>query len=197
VLLEAMEQWGFLMKQLLSPQSFWDLYLQELRTCNSWNVYWTDQKTWTNFTLKAAKNACKNLGLDDTWTEYFKIDLLGVDKNADYMDWHLRIAYEHENGHEWQAELCKLSHIIADLRVLVFYDYSNDGDIARYLQEEIVKLNNHENRVIRFYPEIQWLFICGPTKRRPEMPFTAFTINERGLLDDLKPSGGIFRIPRN
>ena len=58
-----------------------------------------------------------------------------------------------------------------------------------YIQSEIDKL---ENRVMRFYPQMQWLFICGPRKPRKglkDMPFRAFTLNEQGKIAELTPSG--------
>jgi len=175
------------------PKSFLDIYLQELRTCDSWSDYWSDATSWTRFTLNAAKNACKNLGLVPS-TEDLRLDLLGVEKMEKYANWHLRVAYEHENNSDWRSELCKLSHVIADLRVLVYYDHFKNRKVETNLQIEIDKL---KDRVMRFYPQMKWLFICGPRKGSEGMAFRAFTLNEQGQIVELKPSGDPLVPPSN
>lgn len=174
----------------VTPEVFWDKYLAELRSCRQWSDY-KDNKKWTNFALTTGQKICKSLGLE-TSKEYFRIDVIGYVNIEPYHNWSLKVAFEHENRRQsWPSELCKLAHIIADLRVIVYYhDYKKNPDPALYLKNYIDKV---KDRVLRYSPELQWLFICGPTNKfLKNRPFIAFKLSENGVPLMLESSRGDF-----
>ena len=168
------------------PMKFWNLYSAELSRCQNWEIYMNDTE-WTKFATKAAKNVCKELGLNFQ-KEYFRIDLIGYKEYSKH-NWHLKIAFEHENGRSWEDELCKLSHVIADLRVIV--SYHNFKNIEGPKTNILKKLNELSDRVFR-YPELAWLFICGPRKISGRNPFLAYTIDNQRRLIELKSEKMIY-----
>jgi hypothetical protein len=126
-----------------------------------------------------------------TTKEYFRIDVIGDEKVGDRdCNWMLRVAFEHENPgwHApdtrwgapnrrpyWIQELCKLTHLFADLRVLAAYhDPNRDGDLTQLLQRNVDRMEEYESRMTRV-PKGKWLFIFGP-KPPAIAPFRAFTL---------------------
>ena len=91
-----------------------------------------------------------------------RLDVAGFERRRedDYCNWDLRVAFEHENKPgSWPDELCKLCHIVADLRVLVaYYCRAGKGSFQKELQERINLMDDRVDRV----PQSKWLFICGP-----------------------------------
>ena len=93
--------------------------------------------------------------------------------------WDLRIAFEHENhGGRWFEELCKLCHVVADLRVLVSYFYKNVNDVENHLQNTLSIMGQRLSRV----PKCEWLVAFGPSTSilAPE-PFLAFSLDVNGV----------------
>jgi hypothetical protein len=108
----------------ITPEKFWRHYKQELRTTGSWKTYQSN-RSWTQIAKTAAIATCERLGLK-TGREYFRLDAIGyTQRKSDRFHWDLRVAFEVENSGDWRDESCKLSHIIADLRVLVAYELHN------------------------------------------------------------------------
>jgi len=180
---------------IITPIIFWELYREAMRAAlqmpGSWQAYQRD-KTWTPIAVGVAKAVCqRSLGLE-TEKEYFRIDLIGFEsKRAG--DWHLRVAYEHENRDSWHTELCKLTHVVADLCVLSsYYDFHKDQPLENALQ---VIINRLEDRIERV-PARQWLFIFGPRSACAEKPFVALGLNETRQVVVLPDGNPLFVRPR-
>jgi hypothetical protein len=90
-----------------------------------------------------------------------------------FFNWDLRVAFEHENSPNWQDELCKLCHVVADLRVLVAY-IAQPAMIESLLQNRIELMGERCQRV----RDSQWLFIFGPeSSKRNRLPWVAYTLD--------------------
>ncbi|MCH7849924.1 MAG: hypothetical protein IIB53_16370 [Planctomycetes bacterium] len=158
----------------VEPITFWEAYRDQLRALGSWAAYQTSSE-WTKIATEAAIEACREFGLAAD-REYLRLDVMGYHQTrpGTWYDWHLRIAFEHENGDNWNDELCKLAHVVADLRVLVAYhDYTKSEDPLTRLQSEIHRLGERIHRV----PNSNWLFIFGPRQSAPERTFMAYTFD--------------------
>jgi len=180
---------------ITAPQGFWERYKQELFDLKLSQRLWRSDSLWTAITRDAAKNIIEKQELETTedvspndaeprmlvaQTEYFRVDVIGYERIED-CDWRLRIAFEHENGlGRWKQELCKLTHVVADLRVLVAYhDFGDEKlePVEEILKKSILKMEKYSNRMTRV-PDSRWLFIFGPRRKtsRPD-PFRAFTLD--------------------
>ena len=105
----------------LAPSSFWLAYKEQLRQLGSWTAY-QSTSAWTPIAKLAADNACSQFGLHVSH-EYYRLDVLGWDGNPlQRHDWNCRVAFEIEDSADWKDGLCKLSHIVCDLCVLVSYE---------------------------------------------------------------------------
>src|SRR5437588_10210912 len=106
---------------------FWNDYRERLRNHpeTSQGLYRTTKK-WGDFVIRIAEELlqAQQSPMLDTKRKHFKADLTGVEKIS-YAVWRVRVAFEHENNNDyndaWCYELCTLSHIAADLCVLVSY----------------------------------------------------------------------------
>jgi hypothetical protein len=101
----------------------------------------------------------------------------------------LQVAFEAENGADWRDELCKLAHIVAELRVLVTYQSHCDRTAADALRGF---LKDRRDRILRV-PGSRWLFIFGPDWREPSACWEAWTLDDAGeliALDDPEPLTG-------
>lgn len=156
----------------LSAEQFWRLYRDEVRLRGSLESL-PRSRDWTRVAIAAAKAVCVNAGLK-TGNELY-LDVMGYEQRESGVDfnWDLRVAFEHENTQNWHDELCKLCHIVSDLRVLVGYFKISD-QIERRLQERIDLMAERMTRV----PDGQWLFIFGPGKsQNDERPWAAYTLD--------------------
>lgn len=84
-------------------------------------------------------------------------------------------------------ELCKLTHVVADLRVLVaYFDPRKKGELSQFLQDRINLMEKHERRMTRV-PDSEWLFIFGPerTSLKSGEVFRAFTLQGTQLMQIL------------
>ncbi|MFI5380392.1 MAG: hypothetical protein ACHRHE_13920 [Tepidisphaerales bacterium] len=157
-----------------TPSTFWQLYKAELRSRGSWSAYQTNPPLWTQIAKDAAIAACDRLGLE-TSKEYFRLDVLGYDENRSARhDWNVRVAFEVENTADWKDELCKLSHIVADLCVLAAYEWHKGWSAKEALVEYLDTLGERVHRV----PGRQWLFIFGPCGKDLSEPWTAYAFND-------------------
>src|SRR5664279_3101678 len=103
---------------LLTPENFWSLYKDEIKKSGSWTAY-QKEPSWTPIAKSAAKSVCKKFGfqVNPTW-----LTLGACGWSGTRYDWDLRVAFEAENAATtWEHELCKLAHVVCDLRVLVVY----------------------------------------------------------------------------
>lgn len=177
----------------LTPERFWVLYADKLNKkgeqAETLKEY-KDNKKWTKTIMKVTEGVVRDMlsdlpddGQREVDSEYFNIDLIGYttkwfeQKRGEKKqhDWKLKIAYEHENADTWHDELCKLSHIVADLRVIsTYYDFEKKEKIEKLLQDMINKLGMWR---IHRVPNSHWLFVFGPCWKCKEKPFRAFTID--------------------
>lgn len=168
----------------LTPENFWSLFKDEIKEIGSWRAYQSDA-LWTPIALAAGESACRRFGFQ-TGREYFRLDVCAW-TGSDY-DYDLRVAFENENAETWEDELCKLAHIVSDLRVLVAYHLNVSLRPEDQLDQYLVR---HHDRVLRDC-KCKWLFIFGPhyTKARRNDCWTAYTLDESGkrvLLPDEVP----------
>jgi len=169
----------------LTPENFWKLYAEKLKKNGTYTDY-KDNKKWTKAVMRIAKEILedKNCWGLKTSQEYFNIDLIGYttkwfeqkQKNfARQNDWQLKVAYEHENSDKWHDELCKLCHVVADLRIISsYYDFRKKKKIENLIQDRIRRLGMWR---IHRVPNSHWLFIFGPRCVCKEKPFRAFTVD--------------------
>lgn len=171
------------------PVLFWSVYKEILRARDSWDKY-ASNTLWTKVTVDAADEACKQIGnqADSTFytsREYFKIDLIAYarreNQNGRFKghNWDLKVAFEHENKDDWEDELCKLTHIAADLCVIVFY--TKDFDPKPKLEEAVEVMGDRMTRV----KNRKWLFIAGPRCCCANKPFVAYTLNSNGSVEPI------------
>lgn len=164
---------------VLSPASFWSLYQEELRDKATRDAY-RENPTWTPVALAAAQEVCRRFGVTPQ-PEYFRLDVAGWQPHpgGEKHRWDLRVAFEHEN-YEWRDELCKLTHIVADLRVLIgYHKHTSRGPTPREeLQEAVDRLEGRMTRV----PHSEWLFTLGPRNAGLQHPFEAFFLNSDGVV---------------
>lgn len=167
----------------IGADEFWPRYRDAVRARGSLNAL-SNTREWTRVAVEAAKSVCTNAGLI-TGNELY-LDVMAYEQRTAgvFYDWHLRVAFEHENGRNWHDELCKLCHVVADLRVLVGYFIIGER-IDDVLQRRIDSMGERLTRVAGS----DWLFIFGPDdSRRDARPWVAFTLdgNRRlaALLDD-------------
>lgn len=156
-----------------TPLEFWTAYCEALRARGFAKAF-EDDGLWTRtVAIPAAKEVCEEMGLVPQ-PEYFRIDVPAYEGSG--FDWYLRIAFEHENKDDWQDELCKLSHVVADLRVLAtFYNNDTPYDPKQELQKAVDVLGERPFRV----PHSAWLFVFGPRKARLGDSFLVFTLQGR------------------
>ncbi len=165
-------------QSVITPQDFWKLYSRKLsdvgQSPTTYNLY-QGTGEWTPFIIEKTKEILtQDLNLQ-TQQEYLRVDLIGYDK-YDSHKWSIKIAYEHENTDDWDDEICKLCHVVADLRVIAsYYNFRNKKAIEELLQERVDKLGaNYINRV----PDCSWLFIIGPRCVCQTLPFQAFSLDK-------------------
>jgi len=155
-----------------SAEQFWRLYRDEVRRCGSLESL-RRSRDWTKVAISAAKGVCLSAGLK-TGNELY-LDVMGYEQRQPGVDfnWDLRVAFEHENTRNWHDELCKLCHVVADLRVLVGY-FTINTPIEERLHERINRMGNRITRV----PDCQWLFIFGPDdSQRDKTPWVGYTLD--------------------
>jgi len=182
-----------------TPESFWRAFkkaiasgTQDLPVGVTKREAYESDSLWTRLAIGAAKAACEELGLESS-QEYFRVDLIGFTRGAHHRDgdefrwydWHLKVAFEHENTKEWRDELCKLAHLAADLCVLVSY-YGPGENIEELLGEALDVLGDRMTRV----QGREWLLAFGPNiheyRANPDASFKAFTMGHDGQLVPLQ-----------
>jgi hypothetical protein len=188
---------------LITPSNFWINYKEQLTTrlltqpkevCDK---IWTNcgDKIWTKeFAIPAAEEVCKTQLKLLTERELLRIDVAGYQQRNEgkCYNWDLRVAFEHENRpYYWRDELCKLCHVMADLRILVaYYSPTERSDFRHDLQEQIKlmeeridrkiisRMDNGIDQVI----QSQWLFIWGPVdSSNDDNPWVACELENRQL----------------
>ncbi len=171
-----------------SPQSFWAVFRDKLGTVLPLDVgfnggrleAYSNNGVWTKVALHAARQACRECGLL-TQKEYLRIDLIGYDRREDQScpNWDLRVAFEHENSDDWDDEICKLVHVVADLCIVASYYRDIEQTISK-LETTIEVMGDRMNRV----PGRKWLFVFGPRCVNSRDPFKAYSWDESvGLID--------------
>ena len=168
----------------LTPENFWSFYKTEIQEAGSWRAYQEDG-SWTPIAISAAESVCRKFGFQ-TCREYLRLDVLawtGSWTDTDY-DWDLRVAFKNENGPSWEDELCKLAHIVSDLRVLVAYQLW----VGQRTKEDLEKyLIRHRRRVVRDC-NCKWLFIWPDPHGNRNGCWAAYTLDESAkciqLLDE-------------
>lgn len=194
----------------LTPENFWNLYASALNIAGNhsgvYNAY-KQNKPWTRHIMEVTKKVIISVYENDgghprwkTQTQYFNIDMIGYltnwehpENNKKQHDWEIKIAYEHENNHQrWHDELCKLCHIVADLRIISsFHNFHAGPKIKDILQERIERLGNAKlNRV----PDSSWLFIFGPRIHHKDK-FRAFSIDSNFKIYEIQNSEEV--VPKN
>lgn len=186
-------------RKSLTPERFWEFYSEKLNKNATYTDY-KEKKKWTEAVIKIAKKVISDMlgeipdeGDIKVKSENFNIDLIGYTTRwfekkrkgeKKQHDWKLKIAYEHENEPDkWHDELCKLCHIVADLRVVSsYYNFTKEKRIEELLQDTINKLGMWR---IHRVPNSHWLFVFGPCLVCKEKPFRAFTIDSELQVVDI------------
>lgn len=164
----------------ITAEEFWRSYRDGVRKRGSLDSL-KNSRSWTEVAIDSAKAICLEAGLKIGNELY--LDVMGYEQRQSGVNfnWDLRVAFEHENTKNWQDELCKLCHVVADLRVLVGYFTMREG-IRDLLQQRIDQMGERMTRVARS----EWLFILGPDdSRRNPTPWTAFSIGDGRRLAEL------------
>ncbi len=172
----------------ITPETFWKIYSQKLLNAikkEEYRIAYKSSKAWTS----KIKGMVEEIFIEDykfhSQREFYNIDLIGYETKTDKQqyDWELKIAYEHENDNSWNGELCKLSHIIADLKIIsAYYDFSEKEKIEEVLQRYINRIG--KKRMFRV-PDNNWLFVFGPRGGLDKFPFRAFTINSELQISEI------------
>jgi hypothetical protein len=150
-----------------TPSNFWNRLKGEIRLRGNWSAY--QKKTWTPIVVSCAKTVFQQLNL--AFDHHLGLDLCGYESDPKLKnEWYVRIAFEAENAADWKYELCKLAHVVADLRVLVAYQLHVGWKAEDSLQGYISSLRQ---RLIRV-PDARWLLVFGPGK--PDECWTAYTL---------------------
>ncbi len=157
----------------VTAETFWSLYKQELQDNGLWSAY-QGSSSWTPIAISAAQATCQKLGLK-TAREYFKVDVIGWEGTGE-KDWDLRVAFEAENNLCWEEELCKLAHLVSDLRILVAYQSNMRRPAEQTLDECLVR---HKQRVMRD-ANCRWLFIFGPHPKNRNGCWAAYSLDQSG-----------------
>jgi len=180
----------------VQPEMFWKAYkskLLQIASSAAKQAYRSDFE-WTPYAMNAAMRAVESLGLVPQG-EYFRLDAIGYERHGTH-DWTLRVAFEHENRDHWTDELCKLCHIVADLRVLVSYwNFKKDRNVETCVEGHLKKL---ESRIVK--NPGKWLFIFGPRCKSfgADCPYVAYASDGKTLIK-LEDDGGLnpFNWPDN
>lgn len=171
---------------LFSPRTFWMSYATRLneagQDAETYKLY-QGVGIWTPRAISIAEQVLKEDPRLITQREYFRVDLIGYDSEdpkddvEQQSDWHLRVAFEHENSRQWDSEMCKLCHIACDLKVIVSY-HDLRPDAKRSIEDLLYK------RVKRLglwrmhrVPNSSWLFIFGPKCVSQTYPYRAYTVD--------------------
>lgn len=159
----------------VTANKFWEEYKLQIMKLRPSKADYKNRPRWTEITCDAATANLDRLATNSAkasyappaaapsptakWQkEYLRVDVIGYDRIGTH-DWLLRVAFEHENSDQWTDELCKLCHVVADLRVLAsYYDFDQPEKIEDRLQREVNTMGNRITRV----PDVEWLFIFGP-----------------------------------
>jgi hypothetical protein len=187
------------MSNIIGPEEFLTAYIRLFQDATE-PAWPGDKKHRTKFATSAAMRVIREAKLEADFPiepltatkEYFRVDVIG-DEGVDDRDcnWLLRVAFEHENPGwhcpdkkwgapprrpTWIQELCKLTHVVADLRVLAgYYDAEEDSkDLQKLLQSNVDRMQKHQ-RMTRI-PIGKWLFIFG-VKLPGTSHFRAFTLD--------------------
>jgi hypothetical protein len=193
--------------KILTPEKFWGIYAETLnekakRYSNIYEIYRQHPTKWTETIKEVAEDAIGEFLNSMKYAppykvivdnEYFRIDVCGYIKNYDKQyDWELKVAYEHENKTDWDGELCKLCHIVADLKVIhSYYNPKETLGICELLEKMVNGLG-----IQRIYgaPNSRWLFIFGAMDK-PDIPHKAFTLDPK--LKALDITGNHIILPEN
>jgi hypothetical protein len=167
----------------IQPEDFWNAYRAELRSIGRRSSL-TSYTAWTGVAILAARQLFERRGL--RVCQELNLDIMAYEQRVDGVNfnWDLRVAFEHENnqkGEDWIDELCKLCHVVADLRVLVSYFPEWIG-FESLLTKRIDLMGHRLQRV----EDSSWLLIFGPREsKRLAMPWVAYTIDSNRKLSQL------------
>jgi hypothetical protein len=159
----------------ISPEQFWTIFSESLRaewanpalrlhTAFNGNAAWTHYITGF-LTRLAVRFSC--IPETEFWP---RIDIGYVDKaGAEWDQWALEVAIEHENDLNWNDKLSRLLMLNAGLKVLIAYS-DNRERIAGMLHRFV---EIHRSRKYLPSPSA-WLFIFGPRSFPSTHDFIAF-----------------------
>ena len=176
----------------ISASDFWPCYRNKCRTLGTRKSLKSD-RMWTDVAIAAARDTCRCHGLTYGLTtikdeqpkeeRLLRLDWAAFEQAVPGEDfnWHLRVAFEHENcqkRNQWHDELCKLCHVVADLRVLAAYFRRWDG-FEEELQHRIDLMAERMTRV----RDSEWLFIFGPRdssqRRMRDIVWVAYSLDDQ------------------
>lgn len=178
-----------------SPEAFWAEYARQLMSIPGARHAYRNKPVdrWTAIAAHEAPNAAiRSLGHITDSGQYLHLDAAGWDRIPRVQDvWQLKIAFEHENASSWPYELCQLTDVVAELRVMIAYTTPNaPGDegawrsqVQGLIQTQVDRLHL-AGRILRV-PNVRWLLAFGPN-RHHDMPFVPFTLDG----DRVLPLGG-------
>jgi hypothetical protein len=186
------------MNTVITPEKFWKAYKAEmLKNANAEAryAYCHSDMEWTPYAMNAAIKAIEGIPGLKNQREYFRLDAIGYESHGMH-DWTLRIAFEHENRDHWTDELCKLCHVVADLRVLATYwDFKGGKKVETCIEGYLKNLQSR----IKKNPG-QWLFILGPRCKSfgRDYPYVAYA-SDGITLDKLEDDGSLnpYKWPNN
>ncbi|GMV83387.1 MAG: hypothetical protein AMXMBFR7_45710 [Planctomycetota bacterium] len=176
----------------VNPEAFWIEYREALRArCRTVRTLDDPLRkqtaAWTEAVIKVARGVMESAFSLEVRSEYLNLDLVGVEpKGAGEYDFDIRIAFEHENKPgTYMDELFKLSHVVADLRVLATYYTGSREKALMALQSQLASMEDR----IRRQPDSEWLFIWGPVDSlKHKIPYAAFAFDTHGTLIELDTS---------
>ncbi len=149
----------------ITAESFWKHFVAEIQKDNQWSSYLVSRDlVWSDYILPVLGRVGKDLGFkeEEISREYFRVDMCYLSINAnDPSDWNLEAAIEHENGRTWMDEVCRLTHIAAQKKILIaYYDYLHAEErLEDLIQKAIERI---QSRKYKTRPQ-SWIFIFGPT----------------------------------
>jgi hypothetical protein len=168
----------------VTPENFWSVFSDSLKL--EWidpkkrlPVLFNNSQAWTNYItgfLKGLSSRFSCISDTECWP---RIDVGYFDKvGAEWDEWALEVAIEHENEVNWNEKLSKLLMISAGLKVLVAY--SDNPDRILGLLNRFVEI--HDSRKY-LYSNSGWLFIFGPRFYPAKRDFDAYTFNGTAIVE--------------
>ncbi len=168
----------------ISPETFWTVFSEALRA--DWidpakhvPGYFNNSPAWTNYITGFLKSLAPRFSCISDTECWPRIDVGYFDRvGAEWDEWALEAAIEHENEVNWNDKLAKLLMINAGLKVMIAY--SDNPERILGVLNRFVEI--HRSRKY-LYSNSGWLFIFGPRYYPANRDFDAFTFNGKAIVE--------------